>query len=284
MEVLQLVSPTGSASASQRGMRGHIISIRHNSADSVANVLPRVDTSSIEIIFIGSRRSWNRRFQKEAKSLAEMRVRVDVIYKWLYALKYLNPLYSHVTIDDSASTKKVLEGIPDQLLAKATITNDPATEELLRRSTSDVAQLVSSSEDEERVMTRSLPRRGPKPGRSHEGQTGGGRDERRVPSDTAEGDISDVTGESSVSDLDEEKADIDCLNDAEGHHAREMVSTLMPILITDSASDLNGQCVDPSVALIAAVDKAFGNSDVRDRDSEPVDDPESAESGPVPGE
>ena len=217
-----------------------------------------------------------------------MRVRVKVIYMWLYALRHLNPLYSHVTIDDSPFMKSLLEGIPDLLLTKANISNDPTTEELLRRSTSDVAQLVSSSEDEERVLTRSLlGRRGSK---SHDGQIGGGNSERRVPDTTSEGDVSDAD-EFESTDLasgstKKEEADLDFLNDAEGHHAREMVSTLMPILITDSASDLNSQGVDPSVSLIAAINKAFGeSSDQCDTKVSNVNDQESLEkSKPESGE
>lgn len=198
-----------------------------------------------------------------------MRVRVEVIYQWLYALKHLNPLYSHVTVEDTPSTRKLLEGIPDQLLGNAVISEDPATEELFRRSTSDVAQLVSSSEDEERVATQCnyQAKRRPHPREGH--QTGGGLNEPQVPSDRMEGDVSDCeSSPSELSDSEQAEAEIDSLNDVEGHQAREMVSTLMPILITDSASDLNGQGVNPSVELIAAVKKAFGSDLSDQRDSE----------------
>ena len=282
MEVLQLVSPTGSASASQRGLRGHVISIRHDAVDSVASVLPRLDvTALLEMIFIGNRKSWCRRFQKEARSLPEMRVRVDVIYSWLYALKHLNPLYSHVTIEDCPSTRNLLEGIQDQLLRNVVISDDPKAEELLRQSTSDVAQLASSSEDEERVATRRRASAGrinrysfpPLSGT----QKGGGLDSaecQQVPDDIVEGSDSDSASDS---DLDDDLArdttshrqtgseslmmdSVDSLNDAEGQLAREAVTTLMPILITESAADLNGQGVNPSVALLASIEKAFGHS------------------------
>ena len=291
MEVFQLVSPTGSASASQRGLRGHIITINHNSAEAVAQVLPRVDTSTLQVIYVGSRQSWKHRFQREARSLSEMRVRVDVIYHWLDALKHLNPLYHHVTIDHSVAMKLRLEAFPDQLLADVHIADSALAEKLQRESTSDVSQLVSSSEDEERVSGRHhqvvpLSHKDATGTMIREGREQSGGGDQRVSSTTDADDTpvmplscdpcdsksnSDADSDSDYEsesrghgDCEDVKGDIggpDYVTDIEGHLARDMVSTLVPVLITDSASDqlaMNG--VNPSANLISIINKHFGEA------------------------
>nr|CAH0102913.1 unnamed protein product [Daphnia galeata] len=78
----------------------------------------------ISITFVGLKPQWDAFFatRRSDKSLIpELKVRFDVVYAWLRALKQLNPLYRDIQIDDTSAMTDFLDRIEDDLIREVTI-------------------------------------------------------------------------------------------------------------------------------------------------------------------
>ena len=87
---------------------------------------PRVDNISefISVVFIGSRLQYEALIPSRFKDVNELRVRTEVVYQWLNALKILNPLYSKAIIEDCDDMRMAIENITTDLIEKVTIVDN----------------------------------------------------------------------------------------------------------------------------------------------------------------
>lgn len=123
----------------QSAKRGHVITFpqpdgptklaelqRMNSSNS--ECYPRVENLSefISVVFIGSRLQFDALIPSRFKNIKELRVRTEVIYLWLYALKNLNPLYQNITIVETTGIRSALERLTMDLIDNATIVDNEA--------------------------------------------------------------------------------------------------------------------------------------------------------------
>ena len=97
-----------------------------------------------------------------------MRVRVDVVYLWLHALKHLNPLYRNVSIIETEAMHIKLQNILSELVKNTTIIDTETEIEIDRLVTPDGSTDVPIDEIQESdeisdmpmpvsLLTRSLP-------------------------------------------------------------------------------------------------------------------------------
>ena len=97
-----------------------------------------------------------------------MRVRVDVVYLWLHALKHLSPLYRNASIIETEAMHIKLQNILSELVKNTTIIDTETEIEIDRLVTPDGSTDVPIDEIQESdeisdmpmpvsLLTRSLP-------------------------------------------------------------------------------------------------------------------------------
>lgn len=106
----------------------------------------------ISVAFIGTQAQWEAFVPRNKSSfrgrLQILQVRADVVYKWLKALKVLNPYYRDVEIDESLETFQALEELPLNLMRKATIVTDTKeiiVDKIIGKEVSDRDETSTSS-------------------------------------------------------------------------------------------------------------------------------------------
>ena len=83
------------------------------------------------------------------RDLSELRVRVEVIYLWLNALKHLNPMYRNASIIETEAIKNKLLKISADLLANATIVDNDTEIMINQLITPEGAIVVQAGEVQE---------------------------------------------------------------------------------------------------------------------------------------
>lgn len=79
---------------------------------------PRIENLAafISVVFVESRRQFNALVPSPLKDVKELRVRTEIVYFWLHALKILNPLYRNVEIVETTAMHYALNRILSDLI------------------------------------------------------------------------------------------------------------------------------------------------------------------------
>ena len=164
--LVSIVKLSGFNSAEkQRGKKGHIISFpQPDGAKLLAEktkifssnhggVYPNVNNAYdyIGVTFVGLKSQWDAFIAtRRPTDINELRVRPNVVFAWLRALKVLNPLYRDIIIDDSQEMTDQLNMIADDLIENATIVDSQRNIMIDRLVTPDAAtDLIEDTRSEE---------------------------------------------------------------------------------------------------------------------------------------
>ena len=114
----------------QCALQGHAIAFAHNAPERAAEfVFPRRSLSSqLMIQFYGTKEQWQQKYRKMGKQqlLNFIKIRPDVVFRWLRALKALNPLYADIVIDDTPQVRADLQQIETSVLESIQFVSDDA--------------------------------------------------------------------------------------------------------------------------------------------------------------
>ena len=93
MVLVKLSPPTGSAGADQSALRGNAISFLHDGPTMAAKRLPDMMSAkkTIRVAFVGPDGKYDRH-KAAAMAWTSLQVRPHIVYKWLRALKAVNPM------------------------------------------------------------------------------------------------------------------------------------------------------------------------------------------------
>ena len=115
----------------QFGVTGHVLIFAHDGKNAMAKALPRVDIfADLNVAFIGAKQAWKtstgsdesrKKFYRQNPSVT---ISAAKVFRWLYLKKALDPAFKDIDIVDNANTRRLLEDIPDQILANALVTDD----------------------------------------------------------------------------------------------------------------------------------------------------------------
>ena len=115
----------------QFGVTGHVLVFAHDGKDAIAKTLPRLDMSGhLNVAFIGAKQAWSTSTGSEASRKRFYRQNPSVtisaakVFRWLYLKKALDPAFKDIDIVDNHETRRILEGIPDQIISNALVTED----------------------------------------------------------------------------------------------------------------------------------------------------------------
>jgi len=108
----------------QMASRGHAITFSHDGPKSfIANqTFPRIHNVKeyLSVCFVGSELQWVA-FRPSFKTrVPNLVVRPQVVYKWLQALKHVNPLYKDIVILEDDITIDALNNITDEITNNVT--------------------------------------------------------------------------------------------------------------------------------------------------------------------
>ena len=123
----------------QSAKKGHVITFPQPDGPTKLAELQRINSSDVEqyprienlaefisVVFVGSRRQFNALVPSPLKDVKELRVRTEIVYLWLHALKILNPLYRNVEIVETTAMHDALNRISSDLIDNATIVDNEA--------------------------------------------------------------------------------------------------------------------------------------------------------------
>jgi hypothetical protein len=115
----------------QYGVTGHVLIFAHDGKDAIAKTLPRLDIfGDLNVAFIGAKQAWSTSTGSEASRKRFYRQNPSVtisaakVFRWLYLKKALDPAFKDIDIVDNHETRRILEGIPDQIISNALVTED----------------------------------------------------------------------------------------------------------------------------------------------------------------
>ena len=115
----------------QYGVTGHVLIFAHDGKDAIAKTLPRLDIfGDLNVAFIGAKQAWSTSTGSEASRKRFYRQNPSVtisaakVFRWLYLKKSLDPAFKDIDIVDNHETRRILEGIPDQIISNALVTED----------------------------------------------------------------------------------------------------------------------------------------------------------------
>ena len=150
--VVKLILP-GEAEASRVSrmvFTGHVIAFEKDGPRAMCNVFPNIDnaSSSVSVKFLSPTGKSERMIQLGHQALrrSHLRVRVDVVYSWLYTLRNINPHYANLEIADDEETRRRLLNLPNEVLAAATVIADDSMI-ALERVADDVAAVRMTATD-----------------------------------------------------------------------------------------------------------------------------------------
>lgn len=152
-------------------MRSQYYNYSYHSFPSDGAEYPRTENLSqfISIVFVGSRLQFESLIPSGFSDVHDLRVRVEVVYLWLRALKHLNPLYHNASIIETEAMRTKLLKISSNLLASATVVATEAEIIIDQLVTPDGATDIPSDETQEEngeipdrpmpvsLLTRSIP-------------------------------------------------------------------------------------------------------------------------------
>lgn len=166
----------------QSAKRGHVITFPQPDGPAKLAELQRINSDNgdeyprtenlsefISVVFVGSRVQYKALVPSRFPDVRELRVRVEVVYRWLHALKQLNPLYRNVEIVETEAMSIVLEKITEELIENATLVENEADimiDQLVTPEGStdvpaeEVDQITEDSADQPlpaSLLTRSIP-------------------------------------------------------------------------------------------------------------------------------
>jgi hypothetical protein len=108
------------------GFIGHIITFVHRGPETLLTTLPLVDDdiiARIHVQFIG-RRGLPEDLITFLRHCPDACVRPNVVIRYLYILKEINPYYADITIDNSYECLELMRLLPDQIFAQREVIND----------------------------------------------------------------------------------------------------------------------------------------------------------------
>jgi hypothetical protein len=121
----------------QSAKRGHVITFPQPDGPTKLTELQRMNSEEMEdypriknlsefisVVFVGTRLQFEALVQSRFSDVRELRVRVEVVYQWLHALKHLNPLYRNVNVVETNAMHDALNLISSDLLKNVTLVDN----------------------------------------------------------------------------------------------------------------------------------------------------------------
>jgi hypothetical protein len=113
----------------QAASRGHVFTVPQSDDTLTAEfvkmklgtdgkVFPNISDISryFGIVFVGGRPQWDALIASHYSQMPEIQVNASRLYRWLAALKVLNPNYRNIVIDDTDEMTRKINEIPNLLL------------------------------------------------------------------------------------------------------------------------------------------------------------------------
>ncbi|KAK4031138.1 hypothetical protein OUZ56_024684 [Daphnia magna] len=170
------------ASERQKAKKGHVITYPQPDGTTKSAELQRLNSNFdggeyprtenfgefLSICFISSRLQFDSLIPTRFGDVNELRVRVDVVYLWLHALKHLNPLYRNASIIETEAMHMKLQNILVELIENASIVDAETEIQIDRLVTPEGLSDVPTDEIQDSdknpdmplpvsLLTRSLP-------------------------------------------------------------------------------------------------------------------------------